>query len=144
MSKTPTADPFAGAWSLNVARSQFDANHHPQAGRLRIDVAADGCVVMTAEGIDDKGKQCVEKPNRLYPDGRDCPVPDLEGLIVRTVLSDPGTLRTECRRQDGSMVGAGTFMVSADGRMLTATTSGWDSQLREFSQTTVWDRESVS
>ena len=141
MSKTPTAEPFAGAWTLNLAQSQFDANHHPRAGRMRIEVAGDGCVVMTAEGIDDKGQTCVERPSQLYPDGRDCPVPDLAGLVVRTVRPDQGTLRTECRRQDGSLVGAGTFTVSPDGRTLTASTSGWDSQLREFTQTTVWDRQ---
>jgi hypothetical protein len=33
------------------------------------------------------------------------------------------------------------YVVSEDGRSLTATTSGWDTQLREFKQTTVWDRE---
>jgi len=76
----------------------------------------------------------------LYPDGRDYPVPDFAGLVARTVRADPSTVRSECRRQDGSIVGAGTFTVSPDGRVLTATTSGWDSQLREFTQTTVWDR----
>jgi hypothetical protein len=62
-------------------------------------------------------------------------------LFVRTTRADVHTLRTECRREDGTMVGAGTFAVSADGRSLVATTSGWDTQLREFKQTTQWDRQ---
>jgi hypothetical protein len=68
------------------------------------------------------------------------PVPEYKGLAVRTTRPDIHTLQTECRRQDGTLVGAGTFRVSPDGLSLTATTSGWDSQLREFKQTTHWDR----
>jgi hypothetical protein len=142
MTATRHADPFVGAWSLNVASSAFDANHHPRAGTMRIEIDADGSLVMNAEGVDEKGEPCVERPNRLHPDGRDYPVPDCAGpgLVVRTTRPDVSTLRTECRRQDGAVVGRGTFRVSPDGRSLTASTSGWDSQQREFQQTTMWDR----
>src|SRR5262245_38215285 len=71
-------------------------------------------------------------PVQFTPDGRDYPVPGFPGLVVKTTLPSPGTIQTECRREDGSIVGQGTYAVSADGRSLTATTSGWDSQLRRF------------
>jgi len=141
MSAPHQPDPFVGAWSMNVNLSTFDANHHPRAGTMRIEIDADGCIVMNAEGIDEKGEPCVERPNRLYPDGRDYPLPDFAGLMVRTTRPDANTLRTECRRQDGLLVGAGTFSVSPDGRLLTASTSGSDCKLREFRQTTLWDRQ---
>ena len=141
MSPVTARDPFVGAWTLNITASAFDANHHPQAGRMRIEIDADGCIVMNAEGVDEKGEWCAERPNRLNPDGQVYPVPDFKGLVVRTTRPDLNTIQTECRRQDGTLVGAGTFRVSPDGRSLTATTSGWDSQLREFKQTTQWDRQ---
>src|SRR5215831_9231856 len=141
MSATPALDPFVGAWTLNISASTYDPNHRPRAGRMRIEIDADGWIVMTAEGVNQKGERCVERPNRLNPDGNVYPVPDFAGLAVRTTRPDTNTLETECRRQDGSLVGAGTFHVSPDGRSLTATTSGWDSQLREFKQTTRWDRQ---
>ena len=134
-------DPFAGTWSLDTSRSQFDANHNPRSGRMHIAVDSEGCVVMRAEGVNGKGEPCTERPTRLNPDGRDYPVPDLAGLVVKSLRPAPRTLRTECRRADGSLAGAGTFVVSEDGRSLSATTSGWDTQLREFTQTTVWERE---
>ena len=133
-------NPFVGNWSLNTAKSAFDANHRPRAGKMRIALEPDGAVLMTAEGVNEKGEPCAERPTRLHADGRDYPVPDFAGLVVKTVLPDARTLRTECRREDGSLVGAGTFVVSEDGGSLTATTSGWDTQFREFKQTTVWDR----
>jgi hypothetical protein len=36
----------------------------------------------------------------------------------------------------------GTYVVSPDGKALTATTFGYDTQLRQFKQKTVWDRSS--
>ena len=83
---------------------------------MRIEIDADGWIVMTAEGVTEKGEPCVERPNRLNPDGNVYPVPDFAGLAVRTTRPDANTLQTECRRQDGTLVGAGTFSISADGR----------------------------
>ncbi len=77
----------------------------------------------------------------MTPDGRDYPVPDMPGLVAKTTVPALGTIRAECRWQDGSIVGQGTHAVSADGRSMTATTSGWDSHLRQFEVTTVWDRQ---
>lgn len=44
------------------------------------------------------------------------------------------------RRDDSSLVGQGTFVVSVDGASLMATTTGYDAQLRQFRQRTAWDR----
>jgi len=90
MSATPARDPFVGAWTLNISASAFDPNHRPRAGRMRIEFDADGWIVMTAEGVTEKGEPCVERPNRLNPDGNVYPVPDFAGLAVRR---DPGRCR---------------------------------------------------
>ena len=140
MTTVSKPDPFVGTWNLDTQASKFDSNHRPKAGLMKIE-SADGCLVMTAEGLDERGERCVERPSRLTPDGQGYPVPDFPGLVVTTIRTDDTTLRTECRRQDGSIAGEGTFTVSPDGRSLTATTSGWDSQLREFQLTTVWERQ---
>jgi hypothetical protein len=134
-------DPFVGTWVLNTTQSQFDANHRPSAGVMAFELDSTGQYLMTAEGADGNGQRVVERPQRMIPDGRDYPLPDFAGLVAKTVRVDARTLRAECRRQDGSLVGQGVFAVSADGRSLTATNSGFDSQLREFKQRTVWDKQ---
>ena len=134
-------NPFIGTWSLNPGASAFDARHQPRAARMQIALDTDGWILITAEGVNERGEPCVERPNRLNPDGHDYPVPDFAGLVVRTTCPDARTMLSECRRQDGTIVGSGTFTVSSDSRSLTATTSGWDSQLREFKQTTRWERQ---
>jgi hypothetical protein len=100
-----------------------------------------GHYLMTARGRNEKGEDVAERPMRLIPDGKEHPVPDFPGLKSIATRPDPNTLTGEARRQDGSVVGGGTYVVSADGKSLTATNFGWDSQLQQFKQRTVWDRQ---
>jgi len=81
-----------------------------------------------------------ERPQRFIPDGKPYPIPDMHGLMLVCTRPNRTTLHTEARRDDGSLVGQGTYVVSADGKSLMATTTGYDTQLRQFRQRTAWDR----
>ena len=133
-------DPFVGTWTLNPTKSTFDANHQPSAATMHFEMSDDGSYVLKAQGVNQKGEPVAERPATLIPDGRAYPVPDFSGLSAVTTRPDPHTLRAECRREDGSLVGEGSYVVSEDGASLTATTAGFDTQLRRFEQKTVWDR----
>ena len=67
-------------------------------------------------------------------------MPDLHGLTAVTTQPNPRTLVARATREDGSVVGQGEYVVSEDGGTLTAATSGFDSQLRQFTIQTSWDR----
>jgi hypothetical protein len=134
------SDPFVGTWTLNPARSRFDPNHKPSQATMRWELDAGGGYVMLASGIDAKGRPCEEKPQRLRPDGMAYPVDGLAGLTSVTTRPSRNTIRAEVRREDGSLAGEGAYVVDDDGRAMTATTTGFDSQLRPFTQLTVWDR----
>jgi hypothetical protein len=133
-------DPFVGTWKLNVEKSEFDANHRPTSGTMVFELDAQGHYRMTAEGLNAKGEKVAERPQRIIPDGEERPVPDFLGLKVVANQPDP-SIKAEARREDGSVVGGGTYVVSVDRKSLTATNFGWDSQLRQFKQSTVWDRQ---
>ena len=133
-------DRFVGTWKLNVARSQFDQNHQPTAGTMVMAIDAQGEYLMNAHGLNAKGEPVTERPSRLVPDGQPHPIPDLPGLSTVTTRPDANTLHTEARREDGSIVGGGTVVVSPDGTWLTATNFGYDTQLRQYQQRTVWDK----
>jgi hypothetical protein len=134
-------DPFPGTWKLKPEASEFDPNHRPTSATVVIEALSDGVYVLKAEGIDAKGEKCVEKPARIAPDGLDHPLPDFPGLIATAHRPDANTIRTEVRRQDGSVVGGGSYVVSEDGRSMLATTFGYDTQLRQFQTQTAWERE---
>jgi hypothetical protein len=133
-------DPFVGTWTLNPARSAFDANHKPTGATMTWEREQDGSYLMLASGTDANGARCVEKPQRLRPDGVAYPVEGLPGLVSVTTRPDRNTIRAEARREDGSLAGEGTYAVAADGRSMTASTKGFDSQLRPFTMQTLWDR----
>jgi hypothetical protein len=135
-----TPDPFVGTWKLNRDRSELSPHHQPKEGTMSLTLSAEGHYLMTAEGVNAKGERVHERPQRMIPDGRPYPVPDFSGLSAICVRPDSRTLRAEVRREDGSIAGQGVYEVSSDGISLTATNSGFDSQLREFRQRTVWER----
>ena len=134
-------DPFVGTWKLNVGKSEFDPNHRPTAGTMTVEIDAEGFYLQKAEGFNAKGEKVVERPMRFMPDGNPHPVPDFPGLTYVATRLDPNTLTTEARREDGSVVGGATTVVSEDGASKTVTNFGFDAQLRQFRQTTVWDRQ---
>jgi len=134
-------DPLVGTWRLSPEKSQFDPNHRPAAGTMVMELNAEGHYLMTAEGITAKGEKCKERPARFIPDGNEHPVPDFPGLVAVATRPDPYTITCECRREDGSVVGGGTYVVSKDEDSLTVTNFGYDSQLRQFKQQTVWNRQ---
>ena len=133
-------DPFVGTWTLNVARSKFDGNHRPPNGTMTFERDADGSYLLRAHMTQPTGETVAERPQRMRPDGQTYPVPDLHGLTTVTTQPNPRMLVGRVRREDGSLVGEGEYVVSEDGRTLTATTAGFDTQLRQFKIQTTWDR----
>lgn len=134
-------DPFVGTWTLNPTRSVFDPNHKPRQGTMTLELDADGTYVLLAAGVDAKGNRCEEKPQRMRPDGVAYPIEGFPGLTSVTTRPNRHTLRAEARREDGSLVGEGSYVVADDGQTMTAIGKGIDSQLRPFTQQTAWDRQ---
>src|SRR5215469_7570095 len=132
-------DPFVGTWILNIEKSEFDENHRPREGTMVVELDREGYYLQTAEGINGKGERCTERPMRFIADGEEHPIPDFPGLRYTVTQPDANTMIGEARREDGSVVGGSTTVVSADGRSKTVTNFGYDSQLRQFKQRTVWE-----
>jgi hypothetical protein len=133
-------NPFVGTWILNLDKSQFDVNHRPAGGSMRFELETDGSLLMTAEGIGENGAKIAERPQKFVPDGIVRPLEGLSGLSSVCRSRNASSLEAEARRDDGTVVGKGVYAVSRDGETLTATTSGFDSQMRRFEIQTVWDR----
>jgi hypothetical protein len=95
---------------------------------------------MKAEGTAASGHKVVERPQTFVPDGEARPIADFPGLRTRATQPNPRELHARCEREDGSLVGEGTYVVSRDAMSLTVTAAGFDTQLRRFETRTVWDR----
>ena len=100
----------------------------------------DGAYLMRASGKDQNGTLCEERPQTIIADGATHALHEYKGLSSVSRQPSPNRLETVVSREDGSVAGQSTMEVSADGQSLAATNSGWDAQLREFRQVTVWER----
>jgi len=134
-------DPFVGTWKLDVEKSEFDANHQPRAGTMVVEMDAEGYYILRAEGINQKGEKVAEKPIRFLADGKEHPIPDFPGLNYIASIPEPRTMTQEARREDGTIVGGITTVVSADGNAKTVSNFGYDLQLRQFRLRTLWERQ---
>lgn len=130
-------DPFVGTWVMVPAESQFDQHHKPSQATMRFVREEDG-YVMSAEGVSNSNV-IREPPQTFYLDGGEHPVSGAPELSAASTLVDRNTLRVVVRRGDES-IGDGLYTVSANGRTLTTTLSGVDSEQRRFQSTVVWRR----
>lgn len=135
---TSQPDPFTGTWKMNPQRSKFNSNHRPSEATMRFEREAEG-YLMRAEGICE-GKRVEEQPQRFILDGKEHPVPGAPGVTAVSTRPDPSTIQATAR-SGGRVLGEGSYVVSADGGMLTATVRGIDAQQRPFQTTVVWDRQ---
>ena len=134
-------DPFIGTWKMNLEKSEFGTHPRPLGGTIVYEIDSEGYYLRNAEGIGPNGNKVVERPERFLADGIARAVPDFPGLKCVVRRTDPNSLSAEVAREDGSLVGGGTSVVSADGKSLTIDNFGYDSQLRQFKVRVVCDHE---
>jgi hypothetical protein len=123
---------------MNREKSNFDPNHRPEDGVLRFERTEDG-YLMLAEGVCD-GKRVQEQPQNFILDGVERPVPGAPEYVAVATRPDPQTIRA-IGRKGGQVVGDGSYVVSADGKTLTATVRGVDARQRPFQTVVVWERQ---
>lgn len=132
-------NPFTGSWTANLDKSQRHANHQFASATMTFDVT-DESVSMAYGGVNAAGK--VESSALVfYPDGLEHPVsPQAPGVMMVCNWEGTHRLNTEARKGD-AVLGRGSYEVSSDGRILTATMSGVDASGAAFEQVIVFDRQ---
>jgi hypothetical protein len=130
-------NPLAGTWHANISKSQRHPNHLFKSATLRFEVS-DEVISMTYTGVNMSG---VEETGtfKMYPDGKEHPIPGPPGLVAVSRWAGPRILETVAK-QDGKVVGHSSYEVSEDAKTLTAKISGSDASGAEFEQIIVCDR----
>ena len=133
-------NPFTGSWTANLEKSRRHANHQFASATMTFDVKDDE-VAMAYTGVNAAGK---EESSALvfYPDGKEHPVsPKAPGVMMVSTWEGTHRLNTEARKGD-AVLGRGSYEVSPDNRVLTATMAGIDASGTAFEQVVVFDRQS--
>lgn len=128
------ADPFAGTWKLNLAKSKFNPGPAPKSETVTI--APDGKT--TVEGTAPDG--ATPSSWSFTPSG-DAAVP-IQGLDNSTVIAKrTGKISEDTWNFDGASL-KGRAVLSSNGKKITYTQTGTDKQGHPIHNVRVYDRAS--
>jgi hypothetical protein len=131
-------DPFTGHWVANLSKSRRHANHQFERATMTFEVTGE-TVSFTYEGTNAAGKH-ESSGMVLHPDGLEHPVsPEAPGVMILSEWVGTHRIDTQARK-DGNLLGRGSYEVSGDATVLTATVSGVDASGSSFEQVIVFDR----
>ena len=106
---------FLGTWTLDVARSKVDYGALPKSEVRTYEVAAAGGIRLSVEGVDGAGGTCAGTRNG----GDTVSWKPIDAFTIDAIV-----------KKGGSVVNATRLVVSRDGKALTITENGTDSNGR--------------
>ena len=135
------SDPLTGLWQLNVAKSKYSPGPGPKSQTMNIQ--GDGQNrKLTAVGINAAGNAAqVVVFSELVEDDKPHPVTGLAVADASTYTRvDAHTIKVT-RLKDGKVVQTATWVVSQDGKTLTANLTGTDANGREVKNITLYEKQ---
>jgi hypothetical protein len=133
------ADPVAGTWKLNAAKSKFSPGPAPTSDTRTYAVSADG-TTMTWKSVAANGKEMTVQ-STFKADGKDYPItgtPNFDTLNLTQV--DSHTVRSQ-QKKAGKVVGETRRSVSKDGKELTLASKGTGADGVAFDNVMVYDKQ---
>src|SRR5690349_5696167 len=132
------ADPAAGTWKLNLAKSKFSPGPTSQSATITYEETPDG-IKRTGETVAADGSKTSFEYTARY-DGKEYPVTgsDLyDGISFKKI--DDRTV-TATLKKGGKVVSTARRMVSRDGKLLTITVTGTNAQGQKVRNVLVYDK----
>jgi hypothetical protein len=119
-------DPRVGTWKLNVAKSTFSPGPAPRSNTMKIEASGQG-EKFTTEGVNaEEGRTAVQYTANY--DGKDYPItgaPNADMISLKRI--DARTVE-RTNKKDGKVNVTITYVVSQDGKTMTATVKGTNAQ----------------
>ena len=134
------SDPLTGVWQLNVAKSKYSPGPGPKTQTLNIQ--GDGHNrKLTAVGIDAAGNAAPASVQELVEDGKPHPVTGFAVADASTFTRVDAHTINVTRLKDGKVVQTATWVISPDGKTLTATLTGINANGREVNNITLYEKQ---
>lgn len=133
------ADPIAGTWTLNVAKSTFTPGPAGKSGTVTFETAGQG-VHVVADLVDGTGAKVHTEYTANY-DGKDYPItgsPVSDTVVLKRIDANTAE-RTD--KKNGKAVGTYLRKLSADGKTMTVTQKGTGPDGKPFTNVLVFERK---
>ena len=137
-----SADPWVGTWKTNLEKSTFSPGPKPtMPATVKMESAAGGGMKTTIDGFDAKGQPTHTETVAMF-DGKDypvkgAPVPNATSALKRI---DARTFEVSSKA-DGKPTMTTRVVISADGKMLTATQTGRNPEGQEVKNVIVAEKQ---
>ena len=131
------ADKWIGTWKMNPAKTKYQSGVMPKSRTLTFEAALGGVKVMS-DLLDAIGAVHIEFSAKY--DGKDVAMrgPN-QGNTIAVLRTDAYTFET-IQKSNGKVVTTTKFVVSRDGKALTASSSGLDDVGVKYTNVVVYDR----
>ena len=133
-------DALAGKWKLNLEKSKYDPGPPPKGMMLTYE-PAEGGIRATVDGVssDDQPIKQVFGPFKLD----EKPYPITGSAVFDNQISKKIDDRTSdfIRRKGEQIVQTGKRELSADGKIVTITTTGRDAKGQQFNSVSIFDKQ---
>jgi hypothetical protein len=133
------SDPRVGTWKLNVAKSTFSPGPAPRSNTMKIEASGQG-EKFTTEGVNAEGGRTAVQYTANY-DGKDYPItgaPNADMISLKRI--DARTVE-RTNKKDGKVNVTITYVVSQDGKTMTATVKGTNAQGQPVNNVAVWEKQ---
>jgi hypothetical protein len=136
---TAQADPFAGTWTLNVAKSKYDPGPAPKSGTANFTTTGKS-VKTVVDVVSATGNQ-VHWEYAAAADGKDHPMTGTaDGDTVALRQLSPNSIETTYKLK-GKVTIVNVRTVSADGKTMTVTTKGTNAQGQKVNNLQVYEKK---
>jgi hypothetical protein len=131
-----------GTWKLNVAQSNYSPGPPPKSETRTYEAHGD-TLRMSRDGVAGDGSK-IAYTNTTSEDGKDAQIsgvgaPNGADTISNTRI-DANTVSYTLKKA-GKVVQTGSVVVSKDGKFMTITSKGTNTQGQSTNNTTVWDKQ---
>jgi hypothetical protein len=133
------ADPFAGTWTLNVARSKYDPGPGPKSGSATF-ATTGKTVKVVVDGVNAAGNK-THFEYSAAADGKDHPLSgNADGDTMSLRQISPSSVETTFKMK-GKITVINVRTVSADGKTMTVTTKGTNAAGQKVNNLQVYEKK---
>jgi hypothetical protein len=133
-------DPFVGTWTLNIAKSKFEAGAPPKSSTATITSAGDNKRRLVVHTVPASGAELTTE-STAADDGKDYPMKGSPTVdTVSVIRIGPRTIERRDKK-NGQMVATLRATVSADGKTMTVVQRGAVGDGRTYTNTLRYDRQ---
>lgn len=133
-------NPYLGVWKLNLAKSKFDPGPPPKSILIKVEPTGANSVKRIQDVVRANGEKIHDEIDYTF-DGKEYPVPNSQFFDTMVSRQIDAYTTERIFKKSGKIVNTVQRAVSKDGKTLTITDKGMNTQGRQHDTFEVYDKQ---